>query len=54
MKNKNCKETENTHFMFTNFFPENRAVYEPISKNVVEPEVPQVTSQYGTYALHAG
>jgi len=31
MKNvsdKNCIENQNAHFMFNNFFPENRAVYE--------------------------
>ena len=39
--------------MFNNFF-ENRAVYEIMSKNVVEPEGPQMTSQYGAYALHTG
>jgi hypothetical protein len=32
----------------------NRAVYEITSKNMVEPEGPQRTSQYGAYALHAG
>jgi hypothetical protein len=25
-----------------------------MSKNIVEPEGPQMTSQYGAYALHAG
>ena len=25
-----------------------------MSKNVVEPEEPQMTSQYGTHALHTG
>jgi hypothetical protein len=25
---KNCRENQNTHFMFNNAFPENRAVYE--------------------------
>jgi hypothetical protein len=40
--------------MFNNFFPENCTVYEIISKNIVETEGPQVTSQYGAYALHAG
>jgi hypothetical protein len=25
---KSCRETQNTHFMFDNFFSENRAVYE--------------------------
>ena len=38
--------------MFNNFFSENRAVYEIIPKNMVEPEKPQMT-QYGEYALHA-
>jgi hypothetical protein len=32
-----------THFMFSNFFPDNRAVYEIMWKNVVEPDRPQVT-----------
>ena len=36
------------------FFSENRAVYEIMSKNVVEPERPQMTIQYGECALHAG
>jgi hypothetical protein len=35
------------------FFPENRTVYEIISKNVVETEGSQMTSQYGAYALRA-
>jgi hypothetical protein len=32
--------------MFNNFFFENRAVYEIMSKNVLEPDGPQMTSQY--------
>ena len=41
--------------MFNNFFfSENRTVYEIMSKNVVETEGPQMTSQYGAYALRAG
>jgi hypothetical protein len=40
--------------MFNNFFPEIRTVYEIMSKNVVETEGPQMTSQYGAYALRAG
>ena len=40
--------------MFNNFFHENRAVYEIMWKNVVEPEGPQMTSQYGAYELDAG
>jgi hypothetical protein len=57
MKNvldKSFRENQNTHFMSDNFFPENRAVYVKMSKNVVEPEGPHVTSQYGAYTLHAG
>jgi hypothetical protein len=51
---KSCEENQNTHFMTNNiFFSENRAVYEIISKNLVEPDGRQM-SQYGTYELHAG
>ena len=40
--------------MFSNFFFEDRTVYEIMSKNVVEPEWPHMTSQYGAHALRAG
>ena len=40
---KSCRENQNTHFMFNNFF-ENRAVYEIMSKNMVEPERSQMTN----------
>jgi hypothetical protein len=49
-----CRENQNTYFMFSIFFFfENRAAYEVMSKNVVESEGPQMTTQYGAYALHA-
>jgi hypothetical protein len=51
---KSCKGNQNKHFMFRNFFFENRAVYEIMSKNMVEPEGPQMTSQYGAYELRGG
>ena len=35
------KETQNTYFIFSNFFSENLAVYKIVSKNVAEPERPQ-------------
>jgi hypothetical protein len=35
---KGRRENQNTHFMFSDFFPENRALFEIMSKNVVEPE----------------
>jgi hypothetical protein len=40
--------------MVSHIFSENRVVYEIMSKNMVEPEKAQTTSQYGAYALHAG
>ena len=36
------------------FFLENRAVYEIMSKNILEPEGPQMTSQFGAYELNTG
>jgi hypothetical protein len=53
VSNKSCKENQNTNFVLP-FFSGNRAVYEIMSKNVVEPEGPQMTPQYSTYELHAG
>jgi hypothetical protein len=40
--------------MFSNFSPENRAFYEIMSKNLVEPERLQMTIKYDARALHAG
>ena len=53
---KLVKKNQNTHFMFQKifFYPENRDVYEIISKNMVVPEGTQMTSQYRAYELHAG
>jgi len=39
------RETQNTHFIFRNFFFENRAVREVMWKNAVEPDRPQMTIQ---------
>jgi hypothetical protein len=30
---KSCRENQNTHFVFSNFFSENRTVYEIMWKN---------------------
>jgi len=47
MKNisdKSCRETQNTHFMFSKLFsPENHAICEIMWKNIVEPDSPQTT-----------
>ena len=40
---KNYRENQNTHFVFSNFFPENRAVHEIMWKNTVERSSPQMT-----------
>jgi len=38
-----CRENQNTHYLFSNSVFGNRAVYEIIWKNVVEPDRPQMT-----------
>jgi hypothetical protein len=45
MSDKSCRENQNTHFVFCNFFfsPENRAVYEIMWKNMVETGRSQLT-----------
>jgi hypothetical protein len=44
-----------THILCSvTFFSESRTVYKIMSKNVVETERPQMSSQYGAYALRAG
>jgi hypothetical protein len=40
-----------THFMFSNFFSENRAVYEIMWQKIAEP---QMKIQQDSCALHAG
>ena len=49
----NCRENQNTDFMFSKVFPK-IAPFMRYAENVVEPEGPQMTSQYGAYALNAG
>jgi len=46
MKNASdkCREVQNTHCMFKNFFPpENHAVYEIVWRNMVKSDRPQMT-----------
>ena len=42
VSDESCRENQNTHFMFKNFFFENLAVYE-IVQITVEPRRPQMT-----------
>jgi len=51
---KSCRGNQDTHFMCITFFPENRAVYEIMWKNIVQPGRPQLTIQYGACPMHAG
>ena len=41
---KICRENQNTHFIFNNFFSENLAVYEITWKNTVRPDAPGMTT----------
>jgi len=43
ISHKICRENHNTHFMFNNFFLENRAVYVIKCTNMVQPDRPQMT-----------
>jgi len=56
MKNisdKRCTETQNTHFMFDNFFSENRPVCEKMWKNIkIQPDRTQMTIWYGARVWH--
>jgi hypothetical protein len=57
MKNvldKSCGEKIKIHILFSVIFFENRTVCEIMSKNTVETEGTQMTSQNNAYALHAG
>jgi hypothetical protein len=45
-KKKYCRENQNAHFMFGNFFSENLAVFEIMWKNMIEPDRPQVAIQH--------
>ena len=46
-----CTETQNTHFMFNIFFPGNRVIYEIMWKNMVQPNMPQMTIYNNAHAL---
>ena len=44
VSDKHCREYQNTHFMVSNFFfPENRAFYEIMRYNILEPGRPPMT-----------
>jgi len=43
---KSCTENQNTHFKFNNLFFANFAVYEIVWKNIVQPDMPQITIRH--------
>ena len=51
---KSCRENQNIHVTFNHFFPENLTIYEIMSKHLVQPERPQMTSEYGAQAFRTG
>ena len=40
---KSCRDSENTHFVIHNFFKKNHALYGIMWKNIVKPDMPQMT-----------
>jgi hypothetical protein len=50
ISDKSSRGNQNTHFMFNNFFSENRAVYEMMWKNMVEPDRLQTTTRRMRFA----
>ena len=43
VSDKRCREDHNTHFKLNNFLLQNRAVYDVVRKNTVQPDRPQMT-----------
>jgi hypothetical protein len=51
VSDKNCRKNQDTHFMFNTiifFTPKNRATYDMMWKNMVQPDRPQMTIKYST------
>jgi hypothetical protein len=51
---KKVVEKIKTHILYSIAFSEYRAMYEITRRNMVGPEMPQMTVSYGVCALHAG
>jgi hypothetical protein len=49
-----CRENKKTRFMFTNFSPKIVSFMTERWKNAVGPEIPQMATQHGACAMHAG
>jgi hypothetical protein len=43
VSDQSCRGSQNTQFMFKNFFSENHAIYQIMWENTVEPDRPQMT-----------
>jgi hypothetical protein len=50
ISDRSCREYQDT-YSFDYFFPENRADYEIMLKNVVQPDRPRMTIQYGAFLI---
>ena len=54
VSDNSCRGNQNTHVWSVTFISENRAVYEIIWKNIVQPDRLQMTIQHGAWALRVG
>ena len=55
VSDQSFRQIQDSHFVFSNFiFSENRAVFEIMCENIVEPGRQQMPIQNGACALHAG
>jgi len=50
----NCRENQNTHFIFIFIFYKNHAMYEIMWKSTAEPDWPEMAVYYSTCTLHGG
>jgi hypothetical protein len=50
VSDESCRENQNTSFIFNNLFSENRAVFEIMWKNMLEPDRPQTTMRRMRFA----
>ena len=54
VSDRNCRDSQNTHFVFNNFFSEYHTAYEIMWENIVQLDRPLMMMQYGVCALHVG
>jgi hypothetical protein len=48
------RDSQNTHFMFNNFFLPENGFFKIVRENIVQPDRPQMAVSYGACALLTG